>query len=293
MGIDDYLPDQWPRDAASVLDSWKQGDLLKGEFGVWLGPGGATDPTTGVTAGGHGGEFRAMRASLSDTGYYALTSQTCDVAVSGPGKRHPFVQVSPVRDIGAAFARDKVALIQAGEVVEYVYLTNPPLSGAQWAVDLRLSVPISKSVLAGASPVSGMKTFEDEVTLSQRIANKYERPALHDLLAGDLTNALDRCISRARGTQSWCDDVEQFRMFVEGSRLQPKRVRLLVITDAPFSPSERKPLRDEWKTFKGRLVAAGIRWEPISFATIKNLSIDKYRDSLPMNIPALRKGKFA
>lgn len=293
MGIDDYLPAQWPSGAAIGLDFWKQGDLLKGEFGAWLGPAGATDPITSVTAGGPGGEFRAVRASLSDTGYYALISQTCDVGVSGPGKRHPFVQVSPVRDIGAVFPQDKVALIRAGEVVEYVYLTDPPLSGAQWAVDLRVSVPISKSLLAGASPVSGMATFEDEVTLSQKIASKYERPALHDLLAGDLTNALDRCISRARGTQSWCDDVEQFRMFVEGSWLQPKRVRLLVITDAPFSPSERKPLREEWKTFKGRLGAAGIRWEPISFATIKNLSIDRYRNSLPMNIPALRKGRFA
>ena len=37
-----------------------------------------------------------MRESL---GYGIVISQTCDVAASGPGRRHPTVQVSPVIDL--------------------------------------------------------------------------------------------------------------------------------------------------------------------------------------------------
>jgi hypothetical protein len=292
VGIDEFVPDPWPSDVVTRLDDWKQGDLLAAELGVWLADAGLADPVTGVPSRGQKGTFRAVRASLSDTGYFALTSQTCDIAVSGPGMRHPFVQVSPLRDVGAAFP-EKLSLIREGQVVEYFYVTNPPLPGAQWAVDLRVSVPISKAILVNATPVPGFATSDDEIAFGERIANKYERPALHDLIAKDVLNALERCIIRARGTQTWCDDIEQLRMIVEGPRLHPLRVGLLVITEVPLHPRERKPLREEWKSFKKRLEAVGIMQAPISFRTLQHLSIDQYRRSLPLNIPALRKGKFA
>lgn len=293
MGIDDYTPELWPSHIVSGLDRWKQGDLLEAELGAWLAGGGLADPITGVTSGGQEGTFRAVRASLSDVGYFALTSQTCDVAVSGPGSRHPFVQVSPIRNIGSAFPPEKISLIRNGEVVEYFYLTDPPLASAQWAVDLRVSVPISKAILVASSPVAGFATPEDEIAFGERVAAKFERPALHDLLAKDVVDDLERCISRARGTQTWCDDVEQLRVIVEGPRLQPQRVGLLVVTEIPFASKEQKPLREVWRSFRKRLEAAGIKQAPISFRTLQYLSIDQYRRSIPLNIRALRRGRFA
>ena len=59
---------------------------------------------TGVDFSDRGSGLVGAAAAVGDTGYFAVISQTCDIAATGPGKRHPFVQICPVRDVGIAFA---------------------------------------------------------------------------------------------------------------------------------------------------------------------------------------------
>ncbi len=71
------------------------------------------------------GDLRGRSDAFGDTGYMAVISQTCDIAVAGPGKRHPFVQACPVRDI-AGFPTTKIQQIKIAAVVDYVCLSQPP-----------------------------------------------------------------------------------------------------------------------------------------------------------------------
>ncbi len=241
----------------------------------------------------HDGGLVAAVAELSDTGYLAVVSQTCDIAATGPGARHPFIQVCPVRDIGAAFPSEKIEQIRAGEIVEYVYLTKPPETGKEWAIDLRVSVPLSKGALIANQPIEGFASEDDELNLGARIAAKYERPALHDYLSKNFIDALNEFISGAKKSQDWCDDIEQLRLAVEGPRLTPKRVRLIVVTDGDvLVPSKRKPLREHWKSHRKALKAAGIEQAPIGFRHIEKLKVKDYRESIPLNIPTLGRGRF-
>lgn len=298
MTVDDLLPVSWPEEAVTALDGWRQGHLLQGGLATWLAAAGCVDPVTGDDFSNRGEGLLGAVAEIGDTGYFAVVSQTCDIAATGPGVRHPFVQVCPVRDLGAAFKAEKIQQSRAGELVEYVHLTKPPAIGGEWAIDLRMSVPLSKGVLIGATPIEGFSSQDDELDLAAKIAAKFKRPALHDYLSKELIDALNLLVSKARkGSEDWCEDVEQFRLGIDGDRLAPKRVRLFVVTDEnfnlPFNHKKKTALRDLWKSLKKPLKKIGIDQAPIAFRYIENLKAVDYRNTIPLNIPALGRGNFS
>lgn len=292
MTIDRLLPESWPPETLAALERWRQGHLVKMDRGAWIVPAWVDDPVTGESSvGGAAGEVRARSAALSDTGFAAVVSQTCDIA-GAPAQRHPLVQVCPVRDI-SEFPPEKIQQVKDYQVSEYVWLTQPPVEGASWAVDLRAIVPVSKGLLASIEPVEGFASIADELILGQRLASKLARPAVHDALAGPVFESLRKMLSKAKKSQDWCDAVEQLRLeIVEGTALYPKRVRLLVLTDHRFGPSESKPLRDEWKSHKKALKAADITWEPIRFLTVEKCPVQLYRSTVPIDVPTLDRRRF-
>ncbi|WP_141772698.1 hypothetical protein [Mycobacterium malmoense] len=293
MALDDLIPEEWPPEVVAALNNWRQGHLLSVETGVWLGPAGVDDPVTRDSAPGNPGDLRARSDVFGDTGYMAVISQTCDIAVGGPGRRHPFVQACPIRNI-AGFPRQKIEQIELGNVVEYVLLSQPPEAGAVWAVDLRVAVPVSKGVLAAAHPVEGFATEEDEILLSYKVADKFARPAVHDTLASPVFKSLRQFVSASKTTDTWCDDIEQVRLdIMEGTRLQPKRVRLIVYTDIKVSEVNRGPLRGWWKTQKRLLKQSGVEQSALRFRFVGDCPLKEYRESIPISVPNLDRGRFA
>lgn len=297
MTVDNLLPDTWPEEVAVALDAWRQGHLIRGNLGTWVATAGCVDPVTGDDFSDRGEGLLAAATEISDTGFFALVSQTCDIAAAGPGRRHPFVQVCPVRDLAAVFDSQKIQQARDGELVEYVYLTKPPVPGAHWAIDLRISIPFSKGSLIGSSPLDGFACEEDELNLAARIATKYERPALHDYLSKDLVTALNALVTKARkGPADWWEDVEQFRLEIDGPRLMPKRVRLIVITDVSYSSPLHLPrkhaLRELWKELKRPMKRLAIEQGSIAFRNIDDLKAKDYRNSVPLSVPALGRGRF-
>ncbi len=295
MTIDDLIPKEWPEPVARALESWRQGHLVQGDLGAWISAASCLDVARSEVFEGRDDELLAASTSICDTGYLAIVSQTCDIATTGPGARHPFVQTCPVRDIGAAFAADKVQQIRDGRLVDYVYLTMPPTDGRDWAVDLRMSVPLSKTTLAIKKPIEGFATEADELFLSARVADKFRRPALHDYLSKTLVESLNGFLSKAKGKDHWCDEIEQIRLRVQGPRLAPARVRPYVITDIEFNTllsANKAPLRDLWKTHKKGLRAAGIEQDPMAFRTLEKMSVLDYRQTIPLNLPGLSRGSY-
>ncbi|WP_155854512.1 hypothetical protein [Arthrobacter sp. MA-N2] len=132
MTVDNLLPDPWPEEAVAALDMWRQGHLIRVNLGTWLATARRVDPVTGDNFPEHGHGLLASAADICDTAYFAVVSQTCDIAAAGPGRRHPFVQVCPVRDLEAVFDSQKARQARNGEIVEYVYLTMPPVPGKEW-----------------------------------------------------------------------------------------------------------------------------------------------------------------
>lgn len=69
-----------------------------------------------------------------------------------------------------------------------------------------------------------------------------------------------------------------------------------MVTDVDFngvSITKRKHLRERWKSHKKQLRAAGIEQAPIAFRCVDRMKVDEYRNSIPLNLPALGRGVFA
>ncbi|WP_028268121.1 hypothetical protein [Arthrobacter sp. MA-N2] len=62
--------------------------------------------------------------------------------------------------------------------------------------------------------------------------------------------------------------------------------------NTPLNLRKRSPLREYWKTLKKPLGSVGIEQALIAFRHIDELRAKDYRHSVPLNVPALGRGRF-
>jgi hypothetical protein len=294
----------------AALAEWRQGDLVEGVRLFWAGPSGL-DPLSGLDYeqppdGGwvvarweqpnDGPNTAPIGAGPATPGLLGIvTSQTCDVGATGPGARHPTVQVSPLVRLDQ-LRPDRANEVRAGRTVDMMLVPNAPAVG-EWVADLRISLPVSKSVLVAQTPVRGFVTTEQACEFAERLALKSRRPAVHDAISGFLADGLNQFVRRQRNADAgWVDRVEQFRVRAKsGDLLNPVVLELIVITlDGPLSAEETAALR-QWRyeqrsQFKTK--AGGALLTSPRFLTLERMKVQDYRESVPLRVPELGQGAF-
>jgi len=233
-------------------------------------------------------------AAMSESGFAIITSQTCDIQATGPGSRHTHVQVSPVVRLDHEMNPDRLKAAKNGTVVELVHLPDFAEHG-DWFADLRLSLPVSKGVLATQVPRKAFPSGSAAQHFAERVAVKTRRPALHNAIDTVLRESLRDIVTAAMsGDDDWPTQIEQFRIQVSaGDRLEPASVTILVICFAKLGIRERKALK-EWRRkiarqFRRATTGCEIR---LRFTTIDQLGVRDYRDSVFMHVPALAGSVF-
>lgn len=280
--VDDLVPDPWPPEVEGGLDNWAQGDLLRGTNCVWVGPQGE-DPVTGEFSSA---DWTAMDLGPQPDGWSIVTSQTCDISCSGPGAVQPFVSCSPVMDV-SRYTPDKIARIRAWEVTYLALVPGLPEDG-DWAVDLRLSIPASKGLLAGHRPIAGYPTEEGALDFAEHVAKRLRRPALHNTLSSDLVRLIHEHVALGpKAEPEWWQAIEEVRLEIRGTRLNPNWVRLIFVCERDL----RLPEKERWRTIKKKvskaLSAAGIGYGPPLFQRLDDMPARLYRDSLPLYVSNL------
>ncbi|MFF1530274.1 hypothetical protein [Cellulomonas sp. NPDC058312] len=303
MGLDAAYDRDALASMKGQLAEWRQGDLIDSVPYFWASPGGA-DPltelfTTSIAqrSGVAMWDERAAGEAVSTDigrGWAIVASQTCDVGATGPGLRHLTVQVHPVVE---APSMSKEALADAYGHRKVDLFPVSGLSGGPWFADLRVSFPVSKSLLALATPVRGFVTVEESHRFAQHLAAKVRRPALHDAVSDQLVPALETFFKRQRESD-WIADIEQVRLtVVEGEPLWPSRVELLVVLRGELQPSGKRAIRDLrtqlGKPFKRATIDAtraphGCVLGPVRFQRLEKLSVEEYRNSTPLRISDFR-----
>ncbi len=193
------------------------------------------------------------------------------------------MQVSPVVSL-ENLSTNAVQGIKEHARVDMVALTSPPAPG-DWAVDLRISLPVAKEVLLTRTPTAGFATEDDALAFAERLAVKTNRPALHPSLSEDLPKSLtDLMRTQRKNDPEWWHKVQQLRINVTGgTRLAPLKVRLIVVEYATLTPDEREVWREWAKSFGRQLRKAGCgQMLPPHFATLDNLSARLYVESVPI-----------
>jgi hypothetical protein len=285
-----------------ALNVWKQGDIVSGIGLFWATPDGE-DPLTGIQGVRQpddplavfvwDGQPAVETVSVDPPDWPAamsiVISQTCDIAPAGPGERQPTVQVSPLERYDHLDKSVQNA-IERGEYVDLFAVPHAPGPG-KWMANLRISMPVSKSVLVGQTPISGFGTNEGlALGFSERIGAKFRRPALADALSGDMTTSLRELVSNARTAgEDWPDMIEQFRLeIVEGTRLEPSKVRILAVTLNKFDRDDKQALR-AWRTAQDKTLRRNhnISLAAMRYAQLRELTVAEYRGAVQLRVPEL------
>ncbi|RZS91147.1 hypothetical protein EV189_0381 [Motilibacter rhizosphaerae] len=287
LSVDDYGR-SWTDDEAALLGRWSQGDLLDGPHLAWAEP--STDAYVApvlvdTTAEAADRALRNWQVSRSDIPFRwaAITSQTCDIGAAPPGSRHPFVQVSPVISL-EGWSENSITTIKKHGRVDLVALTAPPSPG-DWAVDLRVSLPVTKEALLAGVPRPGFATENDALAFAERIAVKFYRPALHSSLSEKLPDSLAAHMRSVRKQKpEWWQKLDEIRVRVlDGTRLRPMRVQLIFVERVPLDAEEREVWRSWAKAFGKEMAStAGSEMDPVLFQTLDELPSRLYVESVPV-----------
>jgi hypothetical protein len=283
-----------------ALDGWRQGDLVSGVRIFWADTAGH-DPLSDLhlDAPADGGwsvtRWSQEGVNISPDGDLSvITSQTCDIGGTGPGARHPTVQVSPLIRLDH-LGSGRAEAVRRNRTTDMIVI--PDVNSYEWAADLRISLPVSKNVLVAQTPRRGFVNEASARAFAERVAAKLRRPAAHDGISDHLVDELDQFVKRERAAGAvWLDRVEQFRVQIEGgSLLEPENVGILVLVlDGPLSPADQAPLRQWWarerKPF-GR-ATGGAALLPLRFLQLDRTKVTDYRESVPLRIPELGQPTF-
>lgn len=290
-----------PDTLITKLDQWTQGMYVTRVPLVWSGPD-AVDPLfddSETEADDLIAEVEAAHdAALVDVaqdapdGVFAhtvITTQTCDVVGTGTGARHPYVQVSPVVRLPDDLAPDKTTMIKTYGIPYLAPISHPPAPGL-WVVDLRVSIPVSKTALAARTPKSAFGSERDTTHFARHVARKSERPALHDALSKTLPDSIAAWM-KAQGKKdvAWWQKVEQLRLRITGDRLAPPAAALVVIAETPLEPDEETRWRQWQASFSKELLRdQGIVLEPVQFTSM-DMPARLYVDTVWIRVPELKR----
>lgn len=285
MNLNDLNNQPWPNDAVAALDVWQQGDVVSvGPRLMWVGVAGE-DALTGTSSDVPSGTMTLASEEGYTSGLAVITTQTCDLIGAPPGAKQPWVQVSPV----CAVDPSQLADVQKGWLLNHALVTEDLGLGGPHAVDLRHSFPVSKSVLLQQTRKSAFRDEVDVLNLAERLAIKAGRASHHDLIGGSFAQALKSLVKAEIEKGTWRSPIEQFRVIIaQGTRLQPRRIRLLVLTHVnATSPLTRKvnACVKAWKRSERKaLAAAQIDVESVEFRTIDEVRVSDYRSAVYLPI---------
>lgn len=288
-----YVPEPWSQELTDALDGWGFGALTPVPPFMWAQHT-EYDPVllTEVDAGDAAPEDLIVADGdwACDEGSQVVgglvVSQTCDVAAKGPGERHVTVQVSPVVRVDS-LNQQRRELMEKWGIVDRALLDPPSWEGT-FVADLRLSVPMSKAVLARHEPVPAFTDEHRMLMLAEHVATKIRRPALHDFLSETVRNEIRQEIKSAKGDSQWWAPVEEILVSTTPDRLNPTHAQLIVVAQRPLSPKAKQRWHDLVERFVKRGAKARIVMQAPNCCTAKSLKADVYRRAVKLHIPELR-----
>jgi len=164
----------WPDDLTAHLDTFRQGHIVDHIPVFFLGSGQKLwnqprrdvaplpDDTTLLVAE----PLEVVRSAM-------LLTQACDLMKP----RNPWATVAPVYEATGRLTAGDLGLARVGRITHFVHLTAPWTAGEFWVADLRLELPVEKSVLADREPRDAFSSEVEYATLAERLGAQRARPA--------------------------------------------------------------------------------------------------------------------
>ncbi len=284
--IDDLLPDEWPPSVLEAVAKFRQGDVIE------------SPPVIFVAAAAHGVTTLVQETgdpSLDDElfeleerpPFGMITTETCDISegeASSP--KQPFVLMAPVFNVGERVTPAVRANIETDRLGYVRRLTGAAFADGLWVADLRIELPLEKSMLVGREPISGFDTARERLALADFLAARRDRPVLSDGLHVALIRPLRRWLEQhAARREEMLADVVEVRVAIAGGREDPEGAGLLIVTDHDDLPEAAKELWEaRWENLRGRMESAGMALAPTAYETLDSLSARNYIESVRVDL---------
>lgn len=220
---------EWPQGAADEIDQWRQGHVLDGVPLVVVGAPSETTPIWAVASridpGVAGAPLLMERDSVPRRAM--IVSQGCEVVKL----TFPAVTVVPVYEATNVLTESQQQSARAGQTWHLVHLTAEWARTGFWVADLRLELPVDKTLLLGKTP---MDAFSDEVgysKLAERLATSRQRAAVPQPTIDHIVTPLREHLASVRAAGgSPLDGVREVRI-ASNHYTAPTSVTLFVIAD--------------------------------------------------------------
>lgn len=274
--IQEGLQESWPKQLPAALVPYQQGHLIARPPFFY-----ATDLRAPIFSPGReiadelGEEEPGVEVVEVDPEhgppYGIITSQTCEIVEERPQPLQPWIQVAPVdrcEPTSDLLKRDFV-----------VRLKPPGLEGGAWFADLRLEMPLEKSILLDRTPIEAFPSEADYEAFGNQLAQRRGRPALDSVIhnvvlktMGDMKteNKPQRGkVKRFRGS------VYKLKLAIEGgTRLDPVAARLYVVTKGERSEEMTEWFAEWWD--RAREVAEETKLDllPTKWLSVEQLEIE-------------------
>jgi hypothetical protein len=199
-----------------------------------------------------------------------ITSQTCDVCEEGEPLQ-PWVQVSPLCRLPDELAEKTLP--------DFLYPVSPPdLTEGVWVIDLRIEVPIEKTVLVGKTPRSAFADEDSVIAFADALGLRRDRAALSHTLTGTVGQSLrQRRRNKSSFKKALREEVYCVALNIdEGSRSEPVTVRLHVVTNEEPSDRVQRVFGSWWDEANELCSKSGINLQPNGYHDRRHTDLADY-----------------
>jgi hypothetical protein len=285
------LEPSWPRDVLEALKKFKQGDLIKDPpmffYGAVEGglPSLASSPSerrsseeeeTGVEPSRR--QFEILELEFEGDVYGVITSQTCDLSEEGEPAQ-PFFQAVPGYRLGDEFRKK----ILPGYLVP---LAPPDLPPAVWVADLRIEVPIEKTLLVHREPIAGFLDEDGYLAFASALGRRRDRAALGAQLVDAVAATLRKRMSNNKKFGEVVkSEIQSVRLNISrGTRLAPVEARVHVVARGPISDGARERFEKWWDGARAEAEAMGIHLLPNEYHDSTHMNVEEYERLIDLGI---------
>jgi len=238
--------DAWPEGLLEHLRKFEQGHLIERLPFFYFG-----NPQMPIFGTAGGEESDDLVWHEHDFEYGLIVSQTCDLREEGVKRpRKPWFHCCPVYradDETSGIDSGQIGLIRKGSID---YLIEAPELGDEtscWVADLRLLVPLEKSVLLDRAPIDGFKTEAGRRIVGERMSLLHSRPAFDEVLQSTVVGPLLADLSHVAK-----NDVaifEQFTELVYALAVRTDRLVQMSLASVELFLLTWSPLSDDAQTY--------------------------------------------
>jgi hypothetical protein len=272
LTIDEGLLGSLPLKVSEAVRDLCQGDVLEARLPLtYLS--GVAHPVWGPTA-----DFLDL---ASDEGFrviiheggeeplrWVVTSQTCDIGKSN----WPWIQVSPVFDMSGG----GIQRVVNRKGPEYLWYLSASTDGI-WVADLRVEVPIEKSLLVGIANRRGGQSEAEMNAFADRLGYLRSRAALSEDLVRTVQAPLRKALLGMQESPLFgVLDLGEVYLRTD-SRLNPSWAQLVIIQDAADHAAITEWWDAKWESFSAQASAAGIELLRTEVTSPERVTLTEYR----------------